>query len=378
MILWINVLLTGFLFNCSPAAKEEAKDGGWDIVLSGKVGFPQQGEIYIQEIRQDGNVKRDTITLRKDYSFAKRLHLTEAGFYNVNFYNRQSINIMLYKSNVELNVDGNNPQGFVQIKGSPDHDLISQVQMMMNQSQNGPEMMALQAEFEKAVAANDNQKVAMLQNKAMLLVENGKTQLVALLKQQPASLALFNLLQDPNLVDKDNNLDLFVQSAEKFKKDWPTSPFTKELVSMTEKIKVTAVGQLAPEIALPNPSGQIVKLSSLRGKYVLIDFWAKWCGPCRKENPNVVRAYHRFKSKGFEVFGVSLDRNKQEWMQAIQEDGLVWTQVSDLQYFNSQAARDYNIQAIPFSILLDKDGKIIAKNLRGAALERKLEEVLGK
>ncbi len=378
MILWINVLLTGFLFNCSPAAKEEAKDGGWDIVLSGKVGFPQQGEIYIQEIRQDGNAKRDTIKLRKDYSFAKRLHLTEAGFYNVNFYNRQSINIMLYKSNVELNVDGNNPQGFVQIKGSPDHDLISQVQMMMNQSQNGPEMMALQAEFEKAVAANDNQKVAMLQNKAMSLVEKGKTQLVALLKQQPASLALFNLLQDPNLVDKDNNLDLFVQSAEKFKKDWPTSPFTKELVSMTEKIKVTAVGQLAPEIALPNPSGQIVKLSSLRGKYVLIDFWAKWCGPCRKENPNVVRAYHRFKSKGFEVFGVSLDRNKQDWMQAIQEDGLVWTQVSDLQYFNSQAARDYNIQAIPFSILLDKDGKIIAKNLRGAALERKLEEVLGK
>lgn len=378
MILWINVLLTGFLFNCSPAAKEEAKDGGWDIVLSGKVGFPQQGEIYIQEIRQDGNVKRDTITLRKDYSFAKRLHLTEAGFYNVNFYNRQSINIMLYKSNVELNVDGNNPKGFVQIKGSPDHDLISQVQMMMNQSQGGPEMMALQAEFEKAVAANDNQKVAMLQNKAMLLVENGKTQLVALLKQQPASLALFNLLQDPNLVDKDNNLDLFVSSAAKFQKDWPTSPFTKELVAMTEKMKITAVGQLAPEIALPNPSGQIVKLSSLRGKYVLIDFWAKWCGPCRKENPNVVRAYHRFKSKGFEVFGVSLDRNKQEWMQAIQEDGLVWTQVSDLQYFNSQAARDYNIQAIPFSILLDKDGKIIAKNLRGAALEQKLEEVLGK
>ncbi len=378
MILWIQVLLTGFLFNCTPATKEEVKDGGWDIVLSGKVGYPQPGEIYIQEIRQDGKVQRDTITLRKDYSFAKRLHLTEAGFYNVNFFNRQSINIMLNKSNVELNVDGNNQQGFVQIKGSPDHDLISKVQMMMNQSQSGPAMMALQAEYEKAVAANDNQKITMLQNQAMALMDKGKADLVALLRQEPASLALFNILQDPNLVDKDKHADLFVTSSEKFKKDWPTSPFTKELVALTEKIKVTAVGQVAPEITLPNPSGEIVKLSSLRGKYVLIDFWAKWCGPCRAENPNVVRAYHRFKSKGFEVYGVSLDRNKQEWMQAIQEDGLVWTHVSDLQYFNSQAARDYNIQAIPFSILLDKEGKIIAKNLRGAALERKLEEVLGK
>ncbi|MFY8038007.1 MAG: DUF4369 domain-containing protein, partial [Cyclobacteriaceae bacterium] len=219
MILWIQVLLTGFLFNCTPATKEEVKDGGWDIVLSGKVGYPQAGEIYIQEIRQDGKVKRDTITLRKDYSFAKRLHLSEAGFYNVNFFNRQSINLMLNKSNVELNVDGNNQQGFVQIKGSPDHDLISKVQMMMSQSQSGPAMMALQTEYEKAVAANDNQKVTMLQNQAIDLMDKGKADLVALLRQEPASLALFNILQDPNLIDKDKHADLFVTSSEKFKKD---------------------------------------------------------------------------------------------------------------------------------------------------------------
>jgi peroxiredoxin len=135
---------------------------------------------------------------------------------------------------------------------------------------------------------------------------------------------------------------------------------------------VTAIGQKAPEISLPDPEGKTVTLSSLKGKYVLVDFWAYWCKPCRNENPNVVKAYKQFKDKGFEVFGVSLDRNKEDWLSAIKEDGLTWTHVSDLKYFESQAALDYNINAIPFSILVDPDGVIIAKNLRGDALQKKL------
>jgi thiol-disulfide isomerase/thioredoxin len=118
-----------------------------------------------------------------------------------------------------------------------------------------------------------------------------------------------------------------------------------------------------------------VKLSSLQGKYVLVDFWAKWCGPCRQENPNVVRLYNRYKDKGFTVYGVSLDRNKTDWLKAIEEDKLTWTHVSDLKYWQSDAAKLYNITAIPFSLLLDPDGKIIAKNLRGPSLEKKLEEI---
>jgi peroxiredoxin len=142
-------------------------------------------------------------------------------------------------------------------------------------------------------------------------------------------------------------------------------------------MKATAIGQPAPEIALPDPDGKIVKLSSMKGKYVLVDFWAKWCGPCRQENPNVVRVYNKYKDKGFTVFGVSLDRKREDWLQAIEQDQLTWTHVSDLKYWQSEAAKTYNITAIPFSVLLDPNGIIIDKNLRGAALERRLEQLLG-
>jgi peroxiredoxin len=137
------------------------------------------------------------------------------------------------------------------------------------------------------------------------------------------------------------------------------------------------IGKLAPEISLPNPDGTVVPLSSLRGKIVLVDFWAQWCRPCRIENPNIVDAYQKYKDKGFEVYGVSLDRSRENWLQGIEEDGLPWTHVSDLEYWQSEAARTYNINAIPASFLLDEEGRIIAKDLRGPLLHQKLKEILG-
>ncbi|HZX74447.1 MAG TPA: TlpA disulfide reductase family protein [Cyclobacteriaceae bacterium] len=370
-------VLVALIAACS--SKEKINDGGWDIALRGKIGFPTTGGVItLQKLRQDGQGVIDTIEMGDNYTYEKTVHLTEPGYYQLNFYNKQFINVILSKSDVEVNVDGNNPSGFAEVKGSPDHDIINKVQNIVQGTQSSPAAAAVEAEFQQAAAANNQEKVSELQSKYMDLINLGYDSVATLLRKEPASYGVMNLLQESGVLDKDRYFDVYVSTAEKVQKEWPNAPQVKDFVTFVEKSKLTAVGQVAPEIALPNPKGDTISLSSFRGKYVLVDFWAKWCGPCRRENPNVVKAYHKFKDKGFEILGVSLDRTKEDWLQAIQQDGLVWNHVSDLKYFDSKAAADYNINAIPFSILVDPQGVIIAKNLRGPALEKKLEEVLGK
>jgi len=147
----------------------------------------------------------------------------------------------------------------------------------------------------------------------------------------------------------------------------------------TEPAVGLGIGDKAPEIKLPSPDGKLIALSSLQGRYVLVDFWAAWCGPCRMENPNLVRVYNSFKNKkfkngkGFEIYSVSLDNNKETWKNAIVKDNLSWEyHVSDLKWWYSEAAKTYGISGIPYNFLLDANGIIVAKNLRGAALEAEL------
>jgi len=148
--------------------------------------------------------------------------------------------------------------------------------------------------------------------------------------------------------------------------------------AMLDRFRVTAIGTIAPDFVQNDPEGNPVRLSSFRGKYLLIDFWASWCGPCRQENPNLVKAYNQYKDKNFTVLGVSLDRPgaKALWLKAVKDDKLTWTHVSDLQFWQNAIAVQYDIRAIPQNLLLDPEGRIIAKNLRGEGLSAKLAELI--
>ncbi|MDO1445153.1 TlpA disulfide reductase family protein [Rhodocytophaga aerolata] len=369
---------SALLFSCesqSQPSQAQTKSGtAQEVTINGKVKHPNTGYVVLTELKENGFQSVDSVKLKKDNTFTLKRKVNEPGFYMVNFFNQQKVLVILDKNNVDIAADGNNPAGDFTLKGSKDVEDLQKITKAQNELQG--KVNSLGVKFQEANDKKDEKAREKIQAEYFTMQADFNNRIKELIREIGPNLASWYAT---NLLNPEEEY-VFLDSLSKgFEKQMPNSKFVKEFKTKLAQYKnVVTVGQPAPEISLNNPEGNPISLSSLRGKYVLIDFWASWCGPCRQENPNVVRMYNKFKGKNFEIFGVSLDKSKEKWLEAIQKDQLSWVHVSDLKYWQSAGAEAYGVQSIPATFLVDPSGKVIAKNLRGKALEDKLTQILSK
>ncbi|MDF9799735.1 peroxiredoxin [Catalinimonas alkaloidigena] len=371
----IIIILGTYLFTaCSQSrsnGQQQSPKKNGHVQIEGSINHPSdKGYVVLEKIGENNIDIVDTLMVSSDSTFRYSLDNNAPGFYRLNLYDKQYVNLILDDEDVNIVADGNRPDGFVEVSGSTDTDHFYEVNELMREFQQ--KVNELNADFMKARADEDEEAMQDVESRYAKIEADNTEKLKAKINEMGNSIAAFYAV---NFLDAEKEFAYLNELAEKFKDNLPDSRYTEQFVDQVEELRRLSIGMEAPDIALPNPQGDTVKLSSLQGKYVMIDFWAAWCKPCRMENPNVVRLYNKYKDKGFEIYGVSLDRTKEAWVEAIKKDQLSWVHVSDLKYFDSEAASLYNINAIPATILLDREGNIIAKNLRGKALEDKLAEL---
>lgn len=357
------VIVIFFLFSCENG--EQVFDG--KVNISGKIENIDAEKLVLVQFIDDRAQLIDTLTVNPNGKFNYTLSIETPGFYELNIGAQKSIRLALYHEDVEVNYDLKNDNSLL-IEGSEDSKQMIKVQGLIDEYQN--KINDLNDAYYKAMTNKDQEAIKKIQDNAMSLEGDHALKVKQVIGDMNGSFASLAAI---GMLNPRNEFIFLDELVSKLDEKYPNTKMISTLKAQLEDMRALSIGQLAPEIALPNPDGELIKLSDLRGKYVLIDFWAAWCKPCREENPNVVRLYNRYKNKGFEVFGVSLDRTKEAWVQAIAADQLDWTHVSDLKYFNSEAAATYQINAIPATYLIDPDGIIIAKDLRGLSLENKLQ-----
>ena len=278
---------------------------------------------------------------------------------------RGAIPFMLENANITVNAG----QAGLTVTGSEGQKIYDQFMAINASSQQ--EAMKLQQEYQ--AANGDQAKIQAVQEAYAKLMTDAQAKETELIKANPDSyVSTFVIVSSMGQMEYEQLKERYSLLGEKAK----ASAQGKAIAAQIAKLESTAIGQIAPNFTITTPEGESISLYDIKGKVKLIDFWASWCGPCRGENPHVVEIYKEYHPKGLEIFGVSLDNNKEAWVKAIADDGLVWKHGSDLKGWQSAPAQLYSVTGIPHTVLLDENNKIIAKNLRGDELKQKIAELL--
>jgi thiol-disulfide isomerase/thioredoxin len=357
------IICISLLFSCTKKEKRKT--------LHGRLKNSEKSWIYLQKITDKGEETIDSVMSASDGSFEIKNPATSPEFYILRTDPTNLIFLVLNEGeNVEVTGDGKDLEKTYKINGSKDSELIQQLRShdrLFSDSLN---------KLFDSLRVNNPEKKDSIGFALQQVYTSGMEKYASdFIKKNLSSLVS---LSATKFVNQQAELELMNVLADSLQKAYPENKYVKDYLTLMAELNKLPAGSVSPEISLNTIDGKPLSLSSFRGKIVLVDFWASWCAPCRRENPQLVEIYKKYKNQNFEIFGVSLDENIAAWKNAVEKDGITWPQVSDLKRWESSVVKEFQIEAIPYNILLDASGNIIAKGIRSEELDIKIMEAISK
>ncbi|MGM9475848.1 redoxin domain-containing protein [Pedobacter sp. GSP4] len=331
-------------------------------------------KVFLYGMQSSNMVAIDSTNLSEKGEFKFVRKTPSVDFFRVSVGNHEFMLIAKNGDEIKLEADLADKTMAYKISGANEVDKLSELNAIRNNFAKQAEK--LQAELEAKVEKQPQDRSAILESlrpQYESYINQLNSQIIKFAKDNKGTLASFYAMNTLSPQEFESEL---VKFADEVKEEIKGNATVDTFVKQMALLKAVQVGQIAPEFTINTSDGKPVSLASYKGKYVLVDFWASWCQPCRQENPNVVKVYNKYKTKNFDIIGISLDTDKAAWLGAVKADGLMWTHVSELKDFNGETVRKYQVQAIPTSYLIDPTGKIAAKNLRGDELDAFLAKTL--